>query len=93
MSTNIEIGCLLDTELFEEKMKTRVSADGTKTKRKKCPTGYKLVGNQCKRISADEKRKRSRGAKKAARKRRSSQSQTTRKANRAKKRRSQMGVK
>lgn len=47
----------------------RVIRKGKVTKKRKCPSGYKLVdGKRCKKQSAGEKRKRSRGAKRGSRK-------------------------
>ena len=70
----------------------RVDSSGKKVRKKKCPKGFRMASGRCIVQSADEKRKRKKGAKKAARKRRGKKAQIQRKRKKALTRRRSMGL-
>lgn len=81
---------LIEKEFLEEvaPKKTKVVRDGKRQIKYKCPAGYKLVGNKCVKMSSSEKLKRSKVAKKMAKKRTtSSYKKASKKALRSKKKR------
>lgn len=82
-------------EMVNERVAVRVDSTGKKTRKKVCKKGFKLSGDgkTCVRIGAREKLNRTRGAKRSQIKRRSGRSETTRKQQRAVKKRKQLGVK
>lgn len=67
-----------DEELSEVK-KERVVRAGKRVRKVTCPEGKKAVNGKCVRMSASEKRTRSKSAKKGARKAKSKRAATTRK--------------
>ncbi len=75
-----------DEELSERK-KERVVRGGKRVKKLKCPSGKKAVGGRCVRMSASEKRTRSKAAKKGARKAKSKRASTERKRKKSLKKR------
>jgi len=81
-------------ELVDEQRKIKwVVRHGKKVKKIQCPSGYKVVNGQCKKMTGSELLKRKRAAKKAARKRRSKIRQILRKRMISLKRRKAMGLK
>lgn len=70
--------CDSDEELSEVR-KERVVRGGKKVKKVVCPAGKKAVNGKCVRMSASEKRTRSKSAKKGAKKARSKRASTSRK--------------
>lgn len=87
----VTIGEFNETEIYEAII-TKVNAAGEKNRRKKCPEGFKLVGNTCQKINAQERVSRSRSAKRAARKRISMKATIKRKTAKAKKYRARYGL-
>lgn len=87
------IGSFLDFLICED-YRIRVDSHGTKTKRKKCPPGYKLSpdGSHCVKLTSTEHMHRSRGARRASKKVMSKRSQINRKRNLAMKKRHGMGL-
>lgn len=69
-------------DLDEAKLK-KVIRGGKIQKKLDCPSGYKIEGKRCVRMSAQEKREKSKSAIRAARKRRSQKSQMARKRQRS----------
>lgn len=80
--------------LICEAFQTRVNSRGERTKRKKCPPGYKLSsdGTHCVKLTSTEHMHRSRGARKANKKLMSKRSSINRKRNMAMKKRHGMGL-
>ncbi|QZI90467.1 hypothetical protein MYOV003v1_p0143 [Vibrio phage 207E48.1] len=80
--------------MIVEARRVRVNADGEKTVTKKCPPGYKLSsdGKTCQKVGQSEKRARSKGAKRGAKKKVSQQRNINRKTAKAMKKRSQRGL-
>lgn len=77
-----------DEEVSEQRARKEKVVRGGKRKRKlKCPAGKKAVGGRCVRMSAAEKRTRSKAAKRGARKRRSKKASTEMKRKRSLKKR------
>lgn len=80
--------------LICEAYRIRVDSHGTKTKRRKCPPGYKLSpdGKRCMKISSAEHMHRSKGSIRASKKTRSHKSTILRKRKMAMKKRHNMGL-
>jgi len=80
--------------LLCEAYQVRVNAKGVKTKRKKCPPGYKLSsdGSHCVRIGAAEHLRRAKGAKRGNKKMKSKRSLINRNRDKAMKKRHSMGL-
>jgi len=68
-----------EEDQLSEKTKERVVRGGKKTRKLKCKSGYKAVGNKCVKMSSSEKHTRSKAAKKGARKSKSKKASTQRK--------------
>ena len=86
--TDDDDGEYIDEESMDEARKEKVVRGGKKTKRLKRKKGYKIVDGRYVKMSASEKRSRSKAAKKGARKRKSQRSSITRKRKKSMKRRS-----
>lgn len=80
--------------LICEAFQVRVNSKGEKTKRKKCPPGYKLSpdGSHCVRLSSAEHMHRSKGSRVANRKLKSKRHAINRKRNIAMRKRHSMGL-
>jgi len=74
---------ILDTyneeEEISERTKERVVRAGKKVRKLKCPEGKKAVGNRCVRMTQQEKRVRSKAAKRGSRKKKGKKAATSRK--------------
>lgn len=85
----------LDDDL-NEKIITKVNSKGEKRKRKQCRPGFKLVGDKCVAITGSEKKNKKLAAKKTARTKKQMgsgyQNKVNKKATKAKKKRSMMGL-
>lgn len=85
------IGDFGDLEICE-KLITKVNNRGEIKRRRKCPAGYKLVGNTCQRIQSGEKLARTKGLRRSQVKRKAKKMSTKRKMLRARKIRKQRGL-
>ncbi len=77
---------------LDEALITKVDSKGRKTKRKKKRKGFKLVNGKYVKMSSSEKLNRSKGSKRGNRKKVGKRNQINRKTAKAKKKRSNMGV-